>query len=242
MRTPRIFADCALQQGEIIQLQGQAGHYLGRVLRRGPGDFVRLFNGRGGEYQARVATIHRGSAELEVLEFSPGQAESPLRIHLGLVISKGDRMDWAVQKATELGLAELTPLTAENCDVKLAPERMEKKCQHWQQIAISACEQSGRCSVPIIHPALTLTQWLQEPGADLQLVFDASGKSLRYWSAQAPGSLQLLVGPEGGLTSAELAEASVAGFVCASLGPRILRTETVPVAALALTQFLWGDG
>ncbi len=156
-------------------------------------------------------------------------------------MSKGDRMDWAVQKATELGVSALTPLNSKFCDVKLSAERLEKKRQHWQQIAISACEQSGRNKVPPIHPVLAFDRWLEATAADLRLIFDASGGDRGDWETRAPKSVLLLVGPEGGFSTKELSQATGAGFKISALGPRIMRTETVPAAAITLAQYLWGD-
>jgi 16S rRNA (uracil1498-N3)-methyltransferase len=241
MRKPRIHTTAALRENSRVQLQGAAGHYLSRVLRRDIGDRVYLFNGSGGEYEAQILSIVHGNAELEVLQLQAGECESPLVVHLGLAISRGERMDWAVQKATELGVNALTPLLSEHGEVKLSAGRSEKKCRHWQQIAISACEQCGRNSIPFIHPSQSLGHWLQGEPADLALVLAAGGNPLQHWSTARPTSLKLLIGPEGGLSDTELAAATAAGFEVAALGPRILRTETAPVAALSLAQYLWGD-
>jgi 16S rRNA (uracil1498-N3)-methyltransferase len=241
MRTPRLYTDIDLAVQTQVQLPPRTGHYLTRVLRRGTNDKVTLFNGDGNEYEAIIKNSHRGIASLEVLQCIKVNRESPLRLHLGLVMSKGDRMDWAVQKATELGVSALTPLNSEFCDVKLNAERLEKKRQHWQQIAISACEQSGRNKVPTIHPIEAFDRWLEATAADLHLIFDASGVNRGEWKATMPKSVLLLVGPEGGFSSNELSQATGAGFKIAALGPRIMRTETVPVAAITLAQHLWGD-
>jgi 16S rRNA (uracil1498-N3)-methyltransferase len=156
-------------------------------------------------------------------------------------MSKGDRMDWAVQKATELGVSVLTPLDSKFCDVKLGSQRLEKKRQHWQQVAISACEQCGRNTVPDIHPVTELGHWLQTPADSLRLMFDRSGLKLQHWATAKAQSLILLVGPEGGFSDCEIEQAKTAGFNVAALGPRVMRTETVPVVALALVQYIWGD-
>ncbi len=241
MRTPRLYTDIELTVQAEVQLPARTAHYLTRVLRRGPGDKVTLFNGDGKEYEAKITSSHRGIASLEVLQCIKVDKESPLQLHLGLVMSKGDRMDWAVQKATELGVSALTPLNSTFCDVKLNPERLEKKRQHWQQIASSACEQSGRNKVPPIHPIVTFDRWLEASAGDLRLIFDASGDDQSEWKATMPKSVLLLVGPEGGFSTNELTQATGSGFEIAALGPRIMRTETVPIVAITLAQYLWGD-
>ncbi len=241
MRLPRLYTDKVLVPESRVQLQGQAGHYLSRVLRRGPGDRVILFNGDGKQYQAAIRDSHRGTVIVEVLRCEEASRESPLQLHLGLVMSKGDRMDWALQKATELGVSGFTPLSSKFCDIRLNSQRLEKKRQHWQQVAISACEQCGRNEPPVVQPATELMQWLQTPTEGLRLMFDVSGNNLRQWALETPKNVVLLVGPEGGFSDAELDHATAAGFRIAALGPRIMRTETVPVAAIALAQYLWGD-
>ncbi len=241
MRVPRLYTDATLAPGLEIQLQGQSGHYLGRVLRREPGDAVSLFNGDGSEYEAVIQSHQRGTVTLRVQRCARVSMESPLQLHLGLVMSKGDRMDWAVQKAAELGVSSLTPLSSEFCEVRLNGPRLEKKRQHWQQIAISACEQCGRNTLPAIHSVTDMGQWLQIPGDGLRLMFDGSGLNLRHWATAKHDSIRMLVGPEGGFSATEKDQAVSAGFEIAALGPRVMRTETVPVAALALAQYLWGD-
>jgi 16S rRNA (uracil1498-N3)-methyltransferase len=241
MRTPRLYTRDPLTPGSRVQLQGQAGHYLSRVLRREPGDPVTLFNGDGNEYTAAIEGSQRGTVTLRILRCTHSSKESPLQLHLGLVMSKGDRMDWAVQKATELGVSVLTPLDSKFCDVKLGGQRLEKKRQHWQQVAISACEQCGRNTVPDIHPVTELGHWLQTPADSLRLMFDRSGLKLQHWATAKTQSLMLLVGPEGGFSDCEIEQAKTAGFNVAALGPRVMRTETVPVVALALVQYIWGD-
>ena len=168
-------------------------------------------------------------------------SESPLQVELGQVISKGDRMDYAVQKATEMGVSRIAPLVSERCDVRLKGDREEKRIRHWQQVAISAAEQCGRAVVPEILPVQSLADWL--PGTrdlDLRLVLHHRSPQPLV-SHSRPRRLALLIGPEGGLSEDEIAATEQAGFVPAALGPRVLRTETAPVAALALCQWLWGD-
>ena len=166
--------------------------------------------------------------------------ESGLTIELGQVMSRGERMDYAVQKATELGVTRIVPLFSERCEVKLSSERQDKRQQHWQQVAISACEQSGRSRVPEIAQPQPLSQWLTQCHSALKLVLHPDA-AMPLAQRQAPASVALLIGPEGGLGDQEIAQARAAGFDSLQLGPRVLRTETAPVAALAVLQYLWGD-
>ena len=177
--------------------------------------------------------------QVELRESLTGLPESSLQIHLGQGLSRGERMDWAIQKATELGVAEITPLFTERCEVRLNDERMQKRLEHWQQIAISACEQCGRSKVPVIHVPQSVKDWQAAVQADLKLVLHPVAQPLTEHAA--PSTLAFLIGPEGGLTDAEVAHAAEQGFLPARLGPRVLRTETAPIVALSVAQQLWGD-
>jgi 16S rRNA (uracil1498-N3)-methyltransferase len=176
---------------------------------------------------------------VQIDESFAGQVESPLHIHLGQGLSRGERMDWAIQKATELGVTEITPIFSDRCEVRLKDERADKRLMHWRQVAISACEQCGRSRVPVIHPPLLLADWLKQTEAELKLVLHPVAEPLV--SHAKPATLAFLIGPEGGLSDAEVEQAQSAGFHAARLGPRVLRTETAPVVALAVAQQLWGD-
>ncbi|RBL67730.1 16S rRNA (uracil(1498)-N(3))-methyltransferase, partial [Pseudomonas sp. MWU13-2625] len=160
-------------------------------------------------------------------------------IHLGQGLSRGERMDWAIQKATELGVSEITPIFSERCEVRLKDERADKRLLHWRQVAISACEQCGRSQVPVIHPPVLLADWIKQARADLKLVLHPVAQPLE--SHAKPASLAFLIGPEGGLTDAEVDLSHTSGLLPARLAPRVLRTETAPVVALAVAQQLWGD-
>ena len=172
--------------------------------------------------------------------FIASDTDSALQVHLGQCLSRGERMDYAIQKATELGVTQLTPLFSERCEVRLNTERLNKRTQHWQQVAVSASEQSLRCSVPAVESAQHLTNWVSSIQADLKLVLDPRAAQ-PLSSFAAPTSVALLIGPEGGLSDQEVAQAAAAGFLPIALGPRVLRTETAPIAALSLLQYLWGD-
>lgn len=238
MRLSRFFVDAPLSLGRL-QLPEDRAHYVGRVLRLGEGDRIQLFDGSGYDYLGTITKSDKRRTWVELQEKRPGLPESPLRVHLGQVLSKGERLDWAIQKATELGADAITPLFSERCEVRLADGRSEKRLNHWRQVAISACEQCGRSRVPQIHSPAPLAAWQDGLAADLKLVLSPGANSVRQ--QLRPRTLALLVGPEGGLTEAEVAAAQAAGFVAMGLGPRVLRTETAPLAALSVAQLLWGD-
>ncbi|MDG9669782.1 16S rRNA (uracil(1498)-N(3))-methyltransferase [Hahella sp. CR1] len=240
MRNNRIFIDQPLDGLSQLTLTGDQANYVGRVLRMRPGDAFHLFSGDGRDFPAKVLAVGRRDVEVALSEPLAIDAESSLNVHLGQVVSRGERMDYAVQKATEMGVTALTPLLSERCEVRLDGERQDKRWRHWRQVSISACEQCGRARVPDIGDVTPLESWLQNVTADLKLILHPG--DARAWSpAQRPASVCLLIGPEGGFTDEEVALAERHGFVHAPLGPRILRTETAPVAALALMQWLWGD-
>lgn len=238
MRLSRFFIDAPLSLGRHELPEAQA-HYIGRVLRLAAGDAVQLFDGSGREFLGELVEVGKKNVQVELREQFAGLAESPLRIHLGQGLSRGERMDWAIQKATELGVAHITPIVSERCEVRLKDERADKRLAHWQQIAISACEQCGRSVLPAIHPPMLLGDWLARTEAELKLVLHPIAEPLT--SHVRPATLAFLIGPEGGLSEAEVAEAQRAGYQAARLGPRVLRTETAPVAALSVAQQLWGD-
>ena len=240
MRVPRIHTGQVLQSGSVIELEPGAAQHLARALRMSAGDRVVLFDGNGGEYPSVLEHAERKRVEVRVGERRNGVEASPLAIQLGIAISRGERMDWVMQKATELGASELTPLFTERTEVKLEGERSQKKLRHWRQVAISACEQCGRNDVPGINPPADLQDWLASTRAERRYVLHhrASGRPA---ADTAPASIALLVGPEGGLGTMEIAAAEQAGFEALALGPRVLRTETAPLAAIAILQSLWGD-
>jgi 16S rRNA (uracil1498-N3)-methyltransferase len=238
MRLSRFFVDAPLSLGQHDLPEDQA-HYISRVLRHNVGDAVQLFDGSGQEYLGELIEVGKKSVRVELREHFNGQAESPLHIHLGQGLSRGERMDWAIQKATELGANEISLIITERCEVRLKDERADKRLAHWRQIAISACEQCGRSSVPVIHPPISLADWLKQVEAELKLVLHPVAEP---WASHAkPQSLAFLIGPEGGLSEAEVTQAQNQGFSAARLGPRVLRTETAPVVALSVAQQLWGD-
>jgi 16S rRNA (uracil1498-N3)-methyltransferase len=236
----RFFLPQPLAAERDIVLSDEVAHHLVRVLRSELGTRFVLFNGEGGAYDAELVEAGKKSAVARLHAFHPDDRESPLHTHLGQVMSRGERMDYAIQKATELGVTAITPLMSERCELKLrGEERADKKLEHWRRVAISACEQCGRNRLPVIHEPRPLADWAAAVSADLKLVLAPAV------SGALPGarvsSVALLVGPEGGLSDAEIAAVQAQGFQPWQLGPRVLRTETAPVAALAVLQATRGD-
>lgn len=241
MRIPRIYTPQPLNAGARITLDENAFSHAVRVLRLGTGDALALFNGQGGEYTAVLIEASRKQAIAEIQGFSDRETESPLNISLGQCISRGEKMDYTIQKAVELGVDSITPLFSERCGVRLDTERMERKIEHWQAIVIGACEQCGRNRVPTVHSPQTLTDWLTTCPPGLRLVLSPTATATLHDLAAPNAPLALLLGPEGGLTDAEIDAAIKSGFSGIRLGPRVLRTETAAVATLSAIQTLWGD-
>ncbi|MCL7941408.1 16S rRNA (uracil(1498)-N(3))-methyltransferase [Halomonas sp. ATCH28] len=240
VKAPRIHvaADLAVG-GNVVLPEGPARH-VARVLRLAEGASLRLFDGAGLEARAVITEASRKRVVARIEAVAPGSGESPLAVHLGQAISKGDRMDYAIQKAVELGVAAITPLYTEHGDVRLRGEREAKKLAHWQAVAASACEQCGRATLPPVYPPAGLVDWLAGRHEALRLVLHP-GTAGALAQREAPATAALLIGPEGGLSEAEVEAALAGDFVPLSLGPRILRTETAPVVALSLLQSRFGD-
>ena len=236
----RLYTPIPLSLDTETELPEDTAHHFIKVLRARVGDAVCLFNGEGGEFHGVLSRVDKKSAAVRLDRFDPDNRASPLAVHLGQVLSKGDRFDWAVQKAAELGVREITPLFSERCEVRLGEERQDKKLGHWQRVAVSACEQCGLNRVPVIHPPLALADWLTAASADARFVL-APGVEPIAPGEDKPATVALLVGPEGGLTAAEIGLANRHGFRNWCLGPRVFRTETAPVAVLAVLQWQYGD-
>jgi 16S rRNA (uracil1498-N3)-methyltransferase len=243
MRLIRVFVESALSPGARIEAGGTAAAHIARVLRLVAGDPVTIFNGDGNDYPARIAALRSSRVEMEVLDRVPARSESPLRISLVQGIARAERMDLIVQKATELGVAAIQPVVTVRSVVRLDASTTERKLAHWRGIVIAACEQCGRSRLPVIGMPLPLSEWLAGPPPDsvrrLQLAVD-SPESLAGAAAGA-GSIELLIGPEGGLDESERKSAASAGYRGCSIGPRVLRTETAALAALAVLQAAVGD-
>ena len=242
MSTRLLVSDALINDAEIA-LDGDRAHYLGKVLRARVGDSLAVFNGDGAEWSATVRSIGRNRVVLKIGEAREAGTESPLKIHLVQGVSRGERMDFAVQKATELGVKRITPVLTEYGVVKLQADRANKRREHWRKIAAAACEQSGRTRLPLIDTPLPLKSWFgdkpESVGAELILV---PGAATALVSTPPPQTkVCILIGPEGGFSDVELEDARIAGFAPVSLGPRVLRTESAAVAALAVLQSLWGD-
>jgi 16S rRNA (uracil1498-N3)-methyltransferase len=240
--TSRFYCPTPLHPGAVIELPEQVAHHAVRVLRMKEGDRLALFDGSGGQWTARI--VHLKPSPHAVLEdFDPRDPESPLSLTLVQSLPSGDKMDWVVQKAVELGVATIRPVAARRSVVRLSGEKAEKRVRHWQSVAESACEQSGRTRLPFVADVLDLSQYLATPAQDneLRLVL-APGAQVRLRDMPVPsGPVTLLVGPEGGFEETELQMTQSAGFQLMGLGPRVLRTETAGLAALAAIMALWGD-
>jgi len=243
MRIPRIFVPTHLQPGRDVDLPTQAGEHVARVLRLDRGHPLRLFDGSGAEYTGEIATLAKRAVTARVLgRIESADRESPLRITLGQGIARGEKMDWILQKATELGVTRIVPLITERTEVKLDAERAARRRAHWEAVLASACEQCGRNRLPRIDEPVKLAQWAAalDDEAGLRLSLDPEGDTTLH--NLGPGTqMTLVVGPEGGLSEHDRATLAQAGFRGLRLGPRILRTETAGLAALAALQALRGD-
>jgi 16S rRNA (uracil1498-N3)-methyltransferase len=237
----RLYCDLPLSPGAEIVLPDAAARHAVAVLRLQVGDTLNLFNGEGGEYRASLVAVSKREARARLIEFHAAERESPLEITLALGISAGERMDYSLQKATELGVTAIQPLATERSVVKLAGERADKRLQHWQHVVIAACEQCGRNRVPAVAPVQKLFRYLAAVDRNQRLLMLSPDAATPLKRVPPAASVVLLIGAEGGLAPAEYQAAAASGFEPVSLGPRILRTETAPVAALAVLQALWGD-
>lgn len=242
MRVPRIYLPAPLTADTLIPLSEACFHHVARVLRLKAGANVVLFNGEGGEFHGVLDQVTRRSAMVRLQRFVAREVEAPLKILLAQGISRGERMDYTLQKAVELGVDAILPLVTERSTVALQDERLGNRVQHWQKIIISACEQCGRNRLPQLLAPITLAKWLPcHLDVDLKLVLDPSATRGLKSSVTSARALALLIGPEGGFSAQELRVAKVQDFLPVRLGPRILRTETAAVAALAALQVLTGD-
>lgn len=240
MRISRLYVPATLASGKIIELDEDSGHYLRNVLRLKKDSQIIVFNGEGGEYACTVIEVSRKAVLLSVEHWDDRSVESPLRITLGLGISRGDRMDLSVQKAVELGANFITPLMTERCLVQFKGEKKPQRLLHWQKIVQHAAEQSGRTTLPILPEIELLQDWLEHQQG-LKLFLDPyAEQTLAELTPETP-HVTLLTGPEGGFADHERDLAKSAGFIPVRLGQRILRTETASLAALAAVQMCWGD-
>lgn len=246
MRNPRIYQAQAFEIGTRLPLDDDAFGHIVRVLRLKNGDEVTLFNGIAEqqgyfEYQATLCNVSKKNADVEITAKNLVENESPLNIHLAQGISRGERMEFTLQKSVELGVNAITPIFTERCGVKLSGERLDKKHQQWQKIVISACEQSGRCAVPIVNAPLFLQEWLGQTSSALKLNLHPKAKHSIMNLPIENQRVRLLIGPEGGLSDEEIVSANTAGFHDVLLGPRVLRTETAALTAITALQCRYGD-
>ena len=234
---PRFFIEADLAVNANIDLTETVFHHWCKVLRAQVGEKAIFFNGQGGEYQVTLIEVNKKSARVSVDGFNADNRTLPFQVTIGQVMSKGDRMDYAIQKSTELGAHAFQLLTSDRCEMRLKYDRDQKKIDHWQGIAVAACEQCGLNKVPQIFAPLTLEDWLKQCDADLKLVMALTDGKVDFPNPM-PQNVALLIGPEGGLSDAEIALAHQHGFISWTIGARVLRTETAPVVALSILNIL----
>ncbi|MBU9813743.1 16S rRNA (uracil(1498)-N(3))-methyltransferase [Rahnella sp. C60] len=241
MRIPRIYHPEILTARSEIALSEDAANHVGRVLRMQPGQAIQLFDGSNQVFEASITQVDKKSVRVSLNEGVLADNESPLNLHLGQVISRGEKMEFTIQKSIELGVNTITPLFSERCGVKLDGERLEKKLQQWQKIAIAACEQCGRNRIPEIRPAIQLEAWCGEQDDSLKLNLHPRASHSINTLPLPVSHVRLLIGPEGGLSADEIAMTSGYGFTDILLGPRVLRTETTALTAITALQVRFGD-
>jgi 16S rRNA (uracil1498-N3)-methyltransferase len=243
MRLIRVFVEATLTPGGRVELAGSAYEHLTRVLRLGAGDAVTLFNGGGHDHRCVIAELRRGRAVVDVGAAAPARAESPLAVALVQGIARGERMDLVIQKATELGATAIRPVATERSVVRLDAAMRAKRLAHWRGIMIAACEQCGRARLPELAEPVPLVDWLSRPAPPgwLRLQLDPAAPETLPDRAAGALAIELLVGPEGGLTAGEQDTARQTGYLPSRLGPRVLRSETAAIAALAVLQATAGD-
>ncbi|WP_153109169.1 16S rRNA (uracil(1498)-N(3))-methyltransferase [Propionivibrio limicola] len=251
MTSPRFYCPVPMATGTLVELPENAARHACRVLRLREGDGLVLFDSTGGEYVARIASVNRDRVSADVLEWRDAECESPIRLTLVQALQTGEKMDMTVQKAVELGVQRIVPVASRRSVLKLQGERAERRVEHWQGVATAACEQCGRNRLPEVTAIMPLERWLERLPQDaapngervLRLMLVPGAElTLDQLPRPQPGSeVELLIGAEGGLAPEEVARAKEAGYLGLRLGPRILRTETAGLAALAAIQCLWGD-
>jgi len=241
MNLPRFYCREALSPGAHVELPEPVARHAVRVLRMPPGAPMVLFDGRGGQYLAHIERIERDRVYAELAGWQDVECESPLSITLVQALQAGDKMDFTIQKAVELGVRDIVPVESRRSVLRLAGERAAKRVAHWQGVVASACEQCGRNQVPLVAPVEKLENWLARPASGvLRLMLDPEAEE-SFASIRPEGPVQLLIGAEGGLDPQEMIAARQAGFLAVRMGPRVLRTETAGLAALAVMQAMWGD-
>lgn len=242
MRTIRSYIDAPLAPGLELGLPESAGNHIVRVLRLQTGDSFNLFNGDGNDYAAQIIGLEKKGAKVRIQSCHAVVNESPLRIHLYQSIARGEKMDWILQKATELGVAAFTPMQSDRTEVKLEGERSEKKLSHWQGVIRSACEQSGRAILPAVHAPIAINMMNGAARLSHAYYLDPEAEAgINGLEVEISGVLSLAIGPEGGFSERDIRLLQTAGFKGLRVGPRILRTETAGIAAIAALQSRFGD-
>ncbi|MCC1495909.1 16S rRNA (uracil(1498)-N(3))-methyltransferase [Alcanivorax sp. 1008] len=237
----RFFDNQNFQLDSIVELGEDASHHISKVLRMQPGNEITLFNGKGGEWRARIEAIGKRQVQVLPLEFQQTDRTPSCAVHLALPVIKGDRMDYALQKGTELGAASFQLITTSRTEVRLGGGRLDKRLPHWQQVVTSACEQCGMNRIPLIHAPLSLDEYLQQQNDTLKLIAHPGEQPLPPAALQDASDIQLLTGPEGGFSAEELEHAGKRGFRPFALGQRVLRAETAPSALLAAIWMARGE-
>ncbi|MFL6618127.1 MAG: 16S rRNA (uracil(1498)-N(3))-methyltransferase [Povalibacter sp.] len=242
MRLTRIFCEGPLTSGAIVPLSSAGAYHVGRVLRMRPGAPLIVFDGTGVDFPSEIVEVEGDKVSVRLRNQTPGTGESPLKITLIQGISRGERMDWTLQKATELGVIGVAPVLTARSVVRLDEKQAVKKQLHWHAIVVGACEQCGRSRIPNVSSPVPLRDYFTNVRKDgMRLVLSPSAPASLAGIASLPSKVDLLIGPEGGLDDEEISAAQKAGFMPVRLGPRVLRTETAGVVALTVLQALWGD-
>ncbi len=241
MRIPRIYHPQPLAAGQLIALSEDAANHVGRVLRMQPGQELDLFDGSNRVFRAEITSADKKRVQAQIQTVTEDNRESPLFLHLGQVMSRGEKMEFTIQKSIELGVNVITPLISERCGVKLDSERLDKKLSQWQKIAIAACEQCGRNQVPEIRPVMQLEEWCAEQDDGLKLNLHPRASASINTLPLPVERVRLLIGPEGGLSAQEISMTADYQFTDILLGPRVLRTETTALTAITALQVRFGD-
>lgn len=242
MREHRIYQNQALEVGDTVALDENGSRHVGTVLRGKPGDIITVFNNKGGEFKGDIVDVSKKSVIVKLNEWIDVSRTSSVHTHLGQVMSRGDRMDYALQKAVELGVSEITPLFSQRCEVKLSGQREEKRLKQWEHLIISTCEQCGLNQLPTLNPAISFEEWCTQIASQQKWILHPGHTSQQQlFQQEKPESITLAVGPEGGFNEHELSIAQANSFTCITFGPRVFRTETAPIVCLSLIQSYWGD-
>ena len=241
MRVTRIYQSIPLKEGCSIFLDNQVAHHVLHVLRLSINDPITLFNGKGGEYAAFISEISKKTVAVTIKKFQAIEKESPISIHVGQSLIKNDKMDFVIQKTVELGAHFITPLLTERVSTKLTGSLAQKRIEHWQNVIISACEQCGRNTIPVLFPPMKLIDWIKQTQAALKLILSPDSKNTFNRLEKTQGDIAIAIGPEGGFSPLEIQLSESYHFKSLSLGPRILRTETAAIAAVSILQTKFGD-